>query len=54
VRYDVIDADGLRGSRVLPPQSKVVGVGPTGVYVSETGADDFVRVRRYALPGPRT
>jgi len=48
--YDVFDRAGARVDRVaFPARSKVVGFGPTSVYVAELDEDDVPKLRRYRL-----
>jgi hypothetical protein len=48
--YDVFDRRGARVDRVVfPGRSRVVGFGPTSVYVAELDEDDVPKLRRYRL-----
>jgi hypothetical protein len=50
--YDVFDRRGARVDRVaFPARSRVVGFGPSAVYVAELDVDDVPTIRKYRLTG---
>lgn len=50
VVYDVFDARGERTDRIeLPVRSRIIGFGPSALYVAERDADDLPRLRKYPL-----
>src|SRR5690606_13071445 len=49
--YEVFAADGTYLGRIaLPPESQVLGITPTRLWVFQRGPDDEERVAAYALP----
>ena len=50
--YDVFDRKGARVDRVaLPGRSRVVGFGPSAVFVAELDDDDLPKIKKYRLTG---
>ena len=50
VVYDVFDRRGARVDRVaLPARSRVVGFGPSALFVAELDEDDLPHLKKYRL-----
>lgn len=48
--YDIFDSRGMRTDRIeLPARSRIIGFGPSSIYVSERDADDLPTLRKYAM-----
>lgn len=50
-RYDILDGKGaLRGVLNLPPKSRIILLGKSGVWLATTDDDGFQKLERYAYP----